>query len=189
VIKASFDGSDVKVSNVISRLELGLQPDQIDAVVGKVAVQTHEHVVKATPKAFFGQVRKAWQIATPEPGARVVFNDNKVMGFLEHGTVAHGPVTKKAMFIPLTLKAALAYANAAGFEPARNQKLRVFTPRVNRGGQKMNVARDLKYGVDYVLATWVKGIRPHFIVAYERLLAETRLHDAIKTHVRGLING
>jgi len=66
-------------------------------VVARVAAEVNRHVVEMTPprKKFFGQVRKAWQIAKPAPGVREVFNDNKVMRMLEEGTWPHGPVTAK----------------------------------------------------------------------------------------------
>lgn len=202
MISATYRLGDDTATKTITRLEQALHPSQLDRVVDRVALETHKSVVEKTPKRFFGQVRKAWQIAAPAEGVRSVFNPHKAMRFLEEGTVAHGPVTKRALFIPMTARAAIAYANATGFEGANLKRgnnpnwqgetvkgLRVFTPKINRGGNKVNMARELVYGQDYVLAKWVRGIRPRFIVAGERVLTEIRLHNAVKDHVRTALHG
>lgn len=199
MIKASFDANDKDSARTIEALNQALSPEQLDKVVDKVSLQIFRNVVEATPKKWFGQARKSWQIAPKSvPGQRVIFNNSRQMIWLEKGTAAHGPVTAKALFIPLTKRAAIAYAGASGFEATTHvttdanwqgeviPALRVFR-NVEAKGVKKTVGVKLIYGVDYVLAQWVKGIRPRFIVAYQRIVAETLLHDAVKRHIRDVL--
>jgi hypothetical protein len=132
----------------------GITPEAIDQMVERAALETLVELVKTTPKQWTGQTRKSWQVQKPAQGVRIVENDSKVMLFLEKGTKDHGPVNKKFLFIPLTRRA------AAGW------------------------FKGLRYGVDYILKKWVKGIKPMNIVRDERPRARERLLNGMKGLVR-----
>lgn len=143
----------------IDRLKRSLQPPALTAVLERVAFETLAHVVAATPKKWTGQVRRSWHVLRPNPHLRTVTNPNKIMRWLEYGTAGGGtgfvyPVKAKALYIPLVRRAMY------GWKPS------------------------FKFGVDYVLARRVRGIRPRGIVAAERGLAAIRLKLAMKEHVR-----
>jgi len=148
----------------LKRLADGMSIEKIDRVVGRVAAETFAHVVKATPKRWFGQVRRSWQIRLPAPGVRHVINENKIMLFLEEGTANQGqgwiyPRTKKFLYIPLNRKAAMGWHEG------------------------------LKYGRDYILRKKVRGIKPRRIVARERILTAERLLVAMRRHIQRIVDG
>jgi hypothetical protein len=150
--------------NRLAGLNRALTPEALDSIVDRVALQTMAELVKATPKRWFGQVRRAWHILKPEEGVRIIRNGSKIMVFLEHGTANGGtgfitPKVKKFLYIPLTRRAA--------------------------GGWH----EGLVYGRDYVLAKRARGIKPRNIVSTEKPKAEARLAEAIKGHVRKAVNG
>ena len=158
----------------LARLKAGLTPEAIDPIVDEVAMRTLAQVVAATPKKWFGQVRRSWQVEKPMAGARLVKNDNKIMWFLEKGTKDHGPVKAKAMFIPLTRKAAMA-------PRMPGSRVRAFK---GKGGSTA-----LKWGVDYILTKWVKGIAARGIAAAQAKETDVMLKAAMEQHIRGLVNG
>jgi hypothetical protein len=141
----------------LARLTAAMQPDELDKVVDRVGLQTFASVVQATPQKWFGQVRKSWQLSTPGQGSRLVKNDNKIMLFLEEGTQAHGPVTAKALYIPLTRKAAF------GYQPG------------------------FVWGTDFILTPWVKGITARHIAKAEAEKAQKLLTDSMQQHIRDAI--
>src|SRR5262249_23283429 len=112
---------------------------------------------QATPKKWFGQVRRSWQMQKPRPGTRVLLNQNKIMLFLEEGTREHGPVTKKFLYIPLNRNAAM------GWHPG------------------------LKLGVDYILRKRVKGTEARWMGREQGKKAQTALFEAMKDHIRRAI--
>ena len=91
--------------NLLQRLKDGLTPEKLDALVERVALRTEAKLKEATPKKWFGQVRRAWNTVKPAEAIRAVQNLSKIMIWLEEGTQDHGPVNAKALFIPLTLRA------------------------------------------------------------------------------------
>ena len=123
-------------------------PDRIDRLVRKTAEESRRNVVRATPKKWTGQTRRGWKVYQAGRMHYIVHNLNPVMGFLEHGTRAHGPVTARRLYIPL---------KRAGFNA-------YLTGNFSK----------LKYGRDYVLAKRVKGIRAKHIARDEERQA-TRL--------------
>lgn len=165
----------VQTQDVLDKIEAvktALQPAAIDPVVERVALRTQREVVEATPKKWFGQVRRSWQIERPELGARVVKNDNKIMLWLEEGTKAHGPVNAKALFIPLTRQAALASQDTT-------TRRRVIVRR--RKG--VTQVQQLVYGRDFVLAKWVRGIQARHIAAKQAVKTELDLFSAMFQHL------
>jgi len=90
------------------------------------------------------------------------------MRFLEYGTRAHGPVTKKFLYIPLNRKAAMGW-----------------TPDL-----KSQWAHDDKGGApDYLLVKWVAGIAPRGIAEAERKLIKPRLLEEITTYLQQVRKG
>lgn len=127
-------------------------------VLKKTAWEAFAHIVSVTPKRYTGFTRQSW-VVTEIPGrGYIVSNENKVMKFLEFGTTAHGPVTAKFLFIPLTREAAM-----GGWHPG------------------------LQFGVDYILKKRVRGIRATHIVQSERDRIGPILHDRMVAFVREAI--
>lgn len=143
--------------DTLQKLYDALGPDGIDQVADKVALKTLAELVQNTPQRWFGQVRKSWQVQTPRTGARLVVNDNKIMWFLEYGTKDHGPVSAKALFIPLTRAAAMGYQ------------------------------RGMRFGQDFVMAKRVRGITPRLIAQQQAAKTEQYMLDEMKNHIREAI--
>lgn len=164
MISISATVDTVSSNRMLKRVSRGLDITHVDRVVQVAAAEVYKDVVSATPKRWFGQLRRSWQIKKPEPGARVVTNPNKVMLFLEEGTgkTTGGriyPKKAKHLYVPLTRRA------AAGWSPR------------------------LKYGKDYVLKESVKGIKAQWIVAKARERAQDILRRRFKDYVKKLVTG
>lgn len=194
------------------RLAAAMQPAQTDAVVDRAAWMVQAKLIGATPRRWFGQVRRGWIVAKPREGARVVINQNKIMLFLEEGTRAHGPREiygplrpgqprrKKALFIPLTRRAANATQGTFGVGTVSQFSLKgqtyweevraIFqrTETVRKGVKKVG-SRALIYGSDYVLAKRVRGIPAMHIVARMRPIAQALLKRLMKAHIAKAIRG
>lgn len=194
------------------RLAAAMQPAQTDAVVDRAAWMVQAKLIGATPRRWFGQVRRGWVVAKPREGARVVINQNKIMLFLEEGTRAHGPREiygplrpgqprrKKALFIPLTRRAANATQGTFGVGTVSQFSLKgqtyweevkaIFqrTETVRKGVKKVG-SRALIYGSDYVLAKRVRGIPAMHIVARMRPIAQALLKRLMKAHIAKAIRG
>lgn len=153
----------------LGRVKDGLSLRRIhQRVLTPVANETLQHIRDATPKGFTGETRRKWLKKDVAEGVievanRPEANEPPVMFFLEEGTQAHGPVRAKRLFIPLTKKA----FNAYRFRAAR-----------------AGAWKGLKWGVDFVLAKWVRGIRPMKIAALERDLVVLRLDEKAKEYLR-----
>jgi len=128
-------------------------------VVEKVAAKSLRRIVRATPKGYTGLTRQSWEMIKTDDAEWWINNDYKVMRFLEYGTAAHGPKTKKALYIPLNRRAAI-------------------------GGWH----EKLRFGKDYVLAKRVKGIKAMGIVAAERERAEGELETNMRRFLKQILN-
>lgn len=191
-----------------------MAPRKIDPVVDQAAWQTHARLVRQTPKKWFGQVRAGWVVIRYGVAARLVVNRNKIMLFLEEGTKAHGPREiygplkpgqprkKKALFIPLTRKAANAtqgiYGVGSTIKVTRHtqgaaslSKVRAIFQRTQsvRKGRTTTGSRALIFGQDYVLAKRVRGIRAMKIVVQERPRARALLKRLMKAYLHQAIRG
>jgi len=124
----------------------------------RVAYGALRRLVQATPKKWTGQTRRAWKVRQIVNRGYLVMNEYKVMWFLEHGTRAHGPRVKKALYIPLNRRAAL-----GGWTP------------------------ELVQGFDYLLRGWVRGIAPRRIAARERVLVRRILRTEMARFLRGFL--
>lgn len=131
---------------------------RLGEVVEKVAWKTDRALVQATPKGYTGFTRKNWQVIKLDGASYKVTNTNKVMLFLEAGTVDHGPVTAKALFLPLNAAAAI-----GGWNPS------------------------LLFGTDYILRKRVRGIQAMGIVEKQRPVTRTWLLSEMKTFIKDII--
>lgn len=175
---------DDRLLDYLSRLEEIGSPEFQDKIVAAEAAETLSELIEATPKKWFGQVRGAWHIQKPAAGMRVVRNDNRVMFFLEHGTNDHGPKTAKALFIPLTRRAAVANKQGRASGGSFGGGHISLTRETVRKGEKKHRSSVLEYGVDYVLAKRVRGIKPRHIAKKQRLRTGMRLSFRTKTAIR-----
>lgn len=110
-----------------------------DKVASKTLSETRREIKAATPVGYTGETRRAWVTERRRLGSYRTFNTTNPAWFLEHGTQAHGPSTKPALFIPLNKRAFFVY------------RANMFPPLVRHE--------------DYILRSWVKGIRPREIAA------------------------
>lgn len=148
----------------LSAVAAAMTPERVDPVVARVAAETLRSVVEHTPKKWFGDLRRQWQMHRLAPGRWTVENRSKIMLFLEEGTANAGtgriyPVNAKALYIPLVRRAAL------GWRPG------------------------FVYGKDYILRKSVRGITPRWIARDERVRAAVRLRIAATAHLQAAIGG
>ncbi len=143
-----------KAALQVQRLRKALEPRAIDRLIALEAAITHARIVQLTPKGYTGNTRRQWRYEKTPSGWRVI-NEHKVMKFLEGGTRAHGAKGGKSLYIPLNRAAAI-------------------------GGWH----RGLRYGVDYVLAKRVKGIKALHIVRDEKVKTRERLRLAFIQHLK-----
>lgn len=149
------------------RMAARLTPAATDRVLGRAAYAVHAGIVLKTPKKWTGRTRAAWQVSHPRIGRYVVGNTSKVMKFLEDGTRAHGPVTAKALFIPLNRRTAL--AGPAAVIQAQRSGLRTFVA-----------------GRDYIWRKRVRGIQPRYIVRRFRPEAGRMVNSYIRAFVQSV---
>jgi len=127
-------------------------------VVERVAMNSLARMVRNTPKGYTGNTRQSWKVYRMG-GEITLYNTSKVMRFLEKGTKAHGPKKAKALYIPLNRSAAI-------------------------GGWRQG----LVFGVDYVLAKRVKGIKARHIVRDEEAVAKAELGVSMRQFLQELLN-
>lgn len=137
--------------------------EQTETVLERAAVRVLREVVERTPKRWFGQVRRSWQIVR-EKNCRLIKNPHKVMGYLEFGTADEGrgfiyPQNKKALYIPFNRKASFGWSE------------------------------ELQKDEDYILRKRVHGIKPRRIV--ERLLpwVDQVLVEEMRREIRRALAG
>lgn len=198
----------------LKKIRDGMTPEKLDELVADEAAFTLGRLKRLTPKRFFGQVRQGWVSDKPGNGIRTLTNLSRIMNFLEEGTRAHGPKEtfgpllpgqkrkRAALFIPLTRKAALANrqffarttVNLNNLSRARSLGNRdaVGPVQIRRALIVRKGARSsqrLIYGIDYVLAKRVRGIKAMHIVRNERPLAQARLKQRGSRYCERLIRG
>jgi hypothetical protein len=151
-------------------------------VVDRVAQESLERLVTSTPIRYKGHLRKQWVHRIVGPMAHVNENPSIVMHWLEHGTKAHGPKRAKALFVPLNEKTgdlgprlvmeANAQARATG-------QWSNYAARAS-GGRGRPVRLPFVFGVDFVWARKVKGIRARHIARDEQKVVARELRDGLK---------
>lgn len=126
----------------LTRMAKGLRYE-CDKVASKTLSATRREIKAATPVGFTGETRRAWVTRRRDMASYHTFNKTNAAWFLEHGTRDHGPVSKRALFIPLNKRAFYVY-RANTFPPLRRTRNGVVG--------------------DYVLVPFVKGIKPRRMV-------------------------
>lgn len=142
----------------IARIQAGIDGGAIKRLQQKMGMLALRNLVLATPKGWTGHTRQSWTRTQRFGKGVIVTNESKVMLFLEEGTQAHGPVTAKALFIPKTRRAAISGWN-----------------------------EEMVFGVDYILAKHVKGIKAMRIVAKERVAIQAQYRKEAEALLRRLI--
>ncbi len=160
----TFTYSGTGAQNALNKIKSALTPLVQDQVVSRVARVVKDRLVGITPKKWTGQTKRGWAIAKTGDSSYTVFNNLKVMRFLERGTPAHGPVKAKMLFIPLTRKAALAGASGVIANP-----------------------KAFKWGRDYIFTKWVKGITALRLVERYTPFANATLRAAMKVKVQQIL--
>lgn len=159
-----FRVKDKSAQKAIERMINGLTPEKQNLVVKKAAYKTLAAVVREVPVSFTSNTRKSWQANQIDVAHWKVQIDpsntkaQEVMGYLEDGTKAHGPVKAKMLYIPLRSTAALGWNKA------------------------------LVFGKDYVLARWVSGITALHIVKRAREQSRIWLKELMVEHIRRLVS-
>jgi hypothetical protein len=157
-IIAKVDGADF-----IEKLRAIGEDKSFDQPVDTAAWKIQRKLVEITPTGWTSMTRKRWNVTKPTEGVRVIFNDSKVMLFLEAGTGQNTggyvyPKTAKALYIPLTQAAS--YGWNAGLSP----------------------------GIDYILRKRVKGIQPLNMVRDFRPQAEAILKEEMVKFLERKLN-
>ena len=151
----------------IQRVKVAVQDGSFDVPVEIAAFKCRTELIERTPKRWTGLTRRAWEVQRVGPGARMVTNKSKVMLFLEEGTGNAGtptsnggyiyPKSKKFLFIPKTSTASLTGWRAG-----------------------------MKYGIDFILARRVRGIKALRIVAGFRGRAREILKGEMQSFLQNL---
>jgi hypothetical protein len=152
----SFKVSFGRIKSKMSKLAKGLSPESMDIVTKGRASEMLEDFKTQTPIRWTGKTRNAWTLVHNKTGSWSVRNYKKAMKYLLRGTRPHSAVTKNRMFIPLNAVAADNYRARAAYakRAERAQKRGKAAPTKKKEFEK------LRYGVDYVLARFVRGVVP-----------------------------
>lgn len=172
---------------VIRRVVAALRPESIGKAVRRTAVWTHGQLVQRTPRRWTGETRKAWRQVQIGSTSFRVSNASKVMLFLEEGTRAHGPVTSASRrpWVNDPHNIRYGHERVAKGKSFRAKKLYIpLTRKAALGGWSPG----LRYGVDYVLVKWVRGIRARHIVRSQRDHTAEHLQLSVDAHIIGAIN-
>jgi hypothetical protein len=129
-------------------LEAALKPEELNKVVKSEAFRTLRHVAMATPVNWFGQVRRSWQAVKLAEASWLIVNQNPIMLFLEKGTRPHGPVVAKMLFIPLTRRAARAFAGAVSYPVASGVQFQAMYRRTVVGLERPRLIHEAYDTVD-----------------------------------------
>lgn len=175
-------------------------PARWDGVVEEVSWKVHRKVVEDTPKRWTGNTRRGWGSGPKRvggPGVRVMENRALAMAFLEHGTPRGRagafiyPVRKKALFVPLTRRAAFfARSKATWYTTAGSDEEREHVGEVRVDGTLTGRrSKQIVYGQDYVLAKRVRGIMPRRIAFKAQAWGQAELVLAMRGMIQKVLNG
>jgi len=145
-----------------------LRDEAFEQPVEIASWKVYRGLVELTPKRWTGITRREWNVDKVGIGQRLVFNNSKTMKWLEDGTgnegtaTSHGgyiyPKSKKFLFIPLNSRAAI-----GGWTPG------------------------MKFGLDFILARRVRGIKAMHIVENYRPVAAGILKAEVKKFLETII--
>lgn len=159
---------------------------RVSAVSENVAMESLVRLVNSTPIRYTGNTRKGWVHRKLGSMNHLLVNPNKVMGFLEYGTKAHGPVRARALFIPLNVQAFHAGPKgvmAANAQARANNQWRNYGNAV-RGRANRRARLPFQIGVDFLFVKRVKGIRAHHIARDEQARVTRILVEEVKNQLR-----
>ena len=154
-------------------------------VCDRVAMQSYGRLRQSTPIGYTGRVQGDWEHIRLAPMKHINSNPNKVMRWLEHGTAAHGPKTAKALFVPLNQRATTAgprgvmSANAQARD--RGTTVRYRDPASGRYAVRPPVVLPFTFGVDFIWARRVRGIRARHIARDEQITVAAELRSQLVT--------
>ena len=179
------------------RINALANPKLWDNIVEKVYREVHRKLAETTPKRWTGNTRRGWVLARSEAGLRVLDNTTTAMRYMEFGTPRLSPQSwiyprvKKALFIPLTRRAATFNRGAASWYTTAgddDERQQVAERRVNGmlTGERKN---QLVFGEDYVLAKRVRGIAPRRIAFKAQALGRAMLVQEMDAVVTKVFNG
>lgn len=151
----------------LQRIRLAVQDGAFDQPVEIAAWRTQRGLVEATPKRYTGLTRREWKVEKVGEGARLVVNRSKVMLFLEEGTGNAGTATSNGGYI---------YPKSKKF---------LFVPLNQRSTYGWNSS--LKWGIDYVLARRVRGIKAMRIISKYRDTALGFLKEEMRKFLERVI--
>lgn len=154
-----FSANDSAARALIGKIRELAGDGAFDQPVEIAANRVWKGLVEATPKRWTGLTRQAWSVTKTGDGERLVSNSSKIMQFLEKGTGLDTggwiyPKSKMLLYIPLTATASY------GWQPG------------------------MQFGVDYVLAKRVRGIKAMKIVELYRPVAMAILKEEMKSFLR-----
>lgn len=173
-MKLTFKVKKNTATPALQAIRNGMTIQQLDMVVDRAAWISFRRVVLATPKKWFGNLRRSWIMRKPAPALRSIENPSKIMTFIEHGTANKGTgriypgPTKRALYIPLTRAAAMGWHSGLVMQ------------KVDKTGMFIKG--------DYMLRSSVRGITPRLIVAKEAAKAKLTMLAEMKRHVRSVFN-
>ncbi len=187
--RISLEYSDKSVRAKITKVKNALTLRAQQSVIRRAADVWHGRLVRRTPRRWTGQTAKSWRVVTLPSGEAEVTNPSQAMLWLERGTRAHGPKKAKRLFVPLTKRAAQAgprgviSANKAAANKAAWANYGIQVTK----GKKKKAKLPFIYGVDYVWAKRVKGIKAMWIVRSARVQARASYKVMMSIYIRSIL--
>jgi hypothetical protein len=129
------------LQSALKKTNMVLSAPFIKAELRAIAEGAKAEAILKTPERFTRNTKAGWQVVSRGSVGWILRNNYRAMRYLEKGTKSHGAKRAKRMFIPLNKK-----AHSAGPKGVYRNK------------------KSYKWGVDYILAKRVRGIRPHNIL-------------------------
>lgn len=182
---------DVNMEGIRQRMNLLANPALYSALVGEVMARTHAKLTEWTPVRWTGNTRRGWI-----PKETTIENRTNAMGYLERGTPRSGtwiyPRVKKALFVPLTRQGAFfarAKATWGETEGGKDDEVEAGAS-IRYTTQKGNLKeKRITFGMDYVLARRVRGIKPRRIGARGQAYADALLVSKLEPLIRKVLSG
>lgn len=174
----------------LKRIRAALTLPVLDTVVHTVAQHALDALRYITPKLWTGNIREGWEMTAPQAGMRVISNavtDStgrwNIMRLLEFGTGkdTEGWIYPRAVH-QLIRSLPKKKRGPAGFELTWHNVSTLYVPLTARA--RFGYRRGFVYGVDYVMAKRVRGIRATHIVQLARQDARMELRLAVRQLVK-----
>lgn len=152
-----LDGIDY--DKFLTALQERLAPARLNILTEREAFQTHAELVEAMPQKWnLSGIRQSWKVEQIDTAHHSVENDNRIFRFLDKGTKPQVAKSGKKFFIPLTKRAAVAYASG-------------------------NRSAKLKYGKDYILVKKHKGIEARDFSGKQNEVTQERFQKSVDEYV------